>query len=103
MRASYVTLFYNENRQFVKRNELSKKMRHSVNTASKNYFKVLNDDKPLKKEDEIEKLKKDNDLLQQKILELEQKLQAFEPDKKLYNKRRRDILYSLNVKKSRTP
>ena len=58
----------------------------------------MNDDKPLKKEDEIEKLNKENDLLQQNILELEQKLQAFEPVQKLYNKRRRDMLYSLNVK-----
>jgi len=100
MRASYVTHFYDENKQFVKRDELSKKMRHSVNTASKNYYKVLEDEKPMKKDEEIEKLKKENDELQAKILLLEQRLKSYEGNPKIYAKRRRDTLYALNVKKS---
>jgi len=100
MRASYVTHFYQENKQYNKRDDLSKKMRHSVNTASKNYFKDLDDGKPMQRDDEIEKLKKENDQLKAQVLELEQKLQSYEPDKKMYNKRRNDVLYNLNKKKA---
>ncbi len=31
-----------------------------------------------------------------KVLELEEKLKSYQPDKKLYNKRRNDVLYTLN-------
>ena len=73
-------------------------MRYSVNTASTNYFKVL-EDKPIKKDDEIERLKKENDNFQARILEFDHKLKTYEPGTKIYNKKRRHALYNLNVKK----
>jgi hypothetical protein len=55
MRSIYVTHFYANNPTFGPRQELSLKMRHSANTAIKNYLKVF--DKPFKEPNkEIEDL-----------------------------------------------
>ena len=73
-------------------------MRHSHYTASKNYLKVLPKPAFEEKDLEIEHLRKENDLLQQKILDLEEKVRSYEPDDILFRKRRRDVLYTLNKK-----
>ena len=73
MRASYITYFYTENLNFNAREKLSKVMRHSQMTASRNYNKVFD------KEDEPEKLidcNKVNEALQLQIIELQEKLNA---------------------------
>ena len=41
MRSSYITWFYSENLNFGARDKLAKVMRHSTNTAAKNYNKYL--------------------------------------------------------------
>jgi hypothetical protein len=99
MRASYVTYFYEQKQTYKERDELSKQMRHSQSTASKNYRKVLDTVTYAKKDDEIEALQKENDLLKHKILELQNKLKEYEPDQKIFKKRRNDVLYTLNVGK----
>ena len=98
MRSSYVTFFYDENKTFKKREDLSKQMRHSHYTASKNYLKVFPKPAFEEKDLEIEHLRKENDLLQQKILDLEEKVRSYEPDDRLFRKRRQDVLYTLNKK-----
>jgi phage gpG-like protein len=40
MRSSYVTWFYNKKQSTKSKNDLAKKMRHSAETASLNYYKV---------------------------------------------------------------
>ena len=70
MRSSYITHFYNANNKYGKRDELNNQMRHYVNTASKHYFKVLEDDKPFF--DKIYRFDKHNNKLQGRILELYQ-------------------------------
>jgi hypothetical protein len=41
MRSSYITWFYSNNQRYIDRDTLSKQMRHSINTASRNYNKVI--------------------------------------------------------------
>ena len=102
MRSSYITWFYSENLNFGARDKLAKVMRHSTNTAAKNYNKVFD----VKNEPT---LNPDYNLvnvnLELKIKELEQKLSTFQEskeDEKHYKKKRRDIIYNLNSK-GRTP
>ena len=103
MRSIYVTHFYANNPTFGPRQELSLKMRHSANTASKNYLKVFNTPvkEPIK---EIEDLKQQNMSLQIKNKELEAVIvKNITPDDKLYNKRRRDIIHKLTNNPASVP
>ena len=45
IRSAFITYFYEHNKTFDKREALSKMMRHSQQTASKNYLKVSNTEK----------------------------------------------------------
>jgi len=112
MRSSYINNFYKENETFKQRQELSFKMRHSILTAQKFYIKVSNKNDDDKQDDEkteteiIEILKIKINELSKKNKELENKLKAYTNindeninDVKQYNKKRRDVIYNLNVKK----
>jgi len=103
MRSIYVTHFYANNPTFGPRQELSLKMRHSANTASKNYLKVFNT--PVKEiNKELEDLKQQNTNLEIKNKELEAIInKSIQPDQKLYNKRRSDIIYKLNNNPASVP
>ena len=84
MRSSYINWFYsNNNITFAQKEQLAHQMRHSVLTSQKNYLKVLNDDKILC-------TKQDDKIISNENISV---------DNKKYNKNRRDILYSLNIKK----
>ena len=56
IRSAYITHFYEHNRSFNEKEKLSKDMRHSQRTASKNYLKII---EPIEKEDEITNLNKE--------------------------------------------
>ena len=86
-------------------------MRHSVDTASKNYNKVLESTKETEGpnvvlENEIAEVKIKNEKLIGELKDVSNQCQnvkdhcsgAFEPDNKLYVKRRSDILYRYNKK-----
>ena len=101
MRASYITWFHGTNARFADRDKLSHQMRHSQNTASQNYRKIL-DDEDTSTNVECVETKKKLVLYDLKIKELENQLAAYsenKTDSKLFNKRRSDALYNLNVKK----
>lgn len=72
MRSVYITYFYNNNVTYKSREELSKQMRHSQNTASKNYFKVIeenNDSENIIKElrEKISHLENENKILNEQL------------------------------------
>ena len=96
MRSIYVTHFYANNPTFGPRQELSLKMRHSANTASKNYLKVFNT--PVKEiNQELDDLKQENIQHQIKIKELEATInKTITPDDKLYSERRKDVIRKLS-------
>lgn len=94
MRSMYITNEYNKGISYKQKEELSLKMRHSVDTSSKNYYKILDKtEKP--KDEEIENLKKEITKLTIENNDLKKKLNAYEPTDKLYNKRRADVLFRL--------
>lgn len=105
MRSSYVNWFYKNNKTLEKRQELANMMRHSVLTSQRNYLKVIDneeekeEDKPKLNKSELEKefelLEEKNKKLEEKIKECEDKTKI---DDKLFRKRRRDIIYNLNIK-----
>lgn len=101
MRSIYITWYYENNKTYGSRDDLSHKMRHSQATASKNYLKIL--DSP-ENEEEQNQPEKEFKCVQQ-IEELKNKLSAYEKtpeDQKAYNKKRYDTLYICN-KKGTTP
>lgn len=69
MRSSYITHFYEENRTYKSRDALAKQMRHSQQTATRNYNKVLGPST-----DELTMLRNENAMLKNKIIELENKI-----------------------------
>ena len=75
-------------------------MRHSVDTASKNYNKVLKPE--IRKITDVEQLQDKIIMLNYKIEELEMKLSSFEnnePNEAKINKKRYDIIYKANKNK----
>jgi hypothetical protein len=94
MRSSYITHQYNKGINYKQKEDLSLAMRHSVQAASTFYYKIL-DKNPKPRDEEILKLKEDNNKLQAEINELKTKLGTFEPTDKLYNKRRSDVIFRL--------
>ena len=100
VRSAYVTYYYEHNKTYDKREELSKQMRHSVHTASKNYLKVSNNE-AVEPEEEIKNLNKTIIELKNNVDEYKNKLLVYEndpDDDKKFNKKKRDILYLLNNK-----
>ena len=100
MRSSYINWFYSENHTMSSKTKLSHQMRHSTDTAARNYYKVVELD-PV----EIENKYKDAEKIiieqQTKLKELNNKLEAYQNNKddiKLFKKRRGDIIYNLNKK-----
>jgi hypothetical protein len=100
MRSIYITWFYKHNKTYGARDELSRRMRHSQATASKNYLKVFDDDEKPTPIERVETLNTDNLLLVKQIKKLEQQLNKCnnEVDEPLYKKRRADIIYRINKK-----
>lgn len=71
MRSSYITHFYEQNRTYKSRDALAKQMRHSQQTATRNYNKVLGPSI-----DELTALKNENAILKTRIVELENKIKS---------------------------
>jgi hypothetical protein len=94
MRSMYITNEYNKGMSYKQKEELSLKMRNSVDTAGRSYYKIL--DKPEKQRDEeIEQLKNQITKLTVENNNLKSKLNTYEPTDKLYKKRRADLLFRL--------
>ena len=95
MRSIYITWFYKHNQTYEQKDKLAKQMRHSVNTAGKNYLKVFDDIEPLTENE----LKMENDKLKNEILDIKAQIPNINIDNdKLYKKRRGDIIYRYNKK-----
>ena len=95
MRSSYITWFYQNNKTFGEKTKLANQMRHSAETAARNYNKIF-DTSP-------EVIQNQNTELLLKLKALEQQLQdcqiknkSVEEDSKLFKKRRSDIIYRIN-------
>ena len=108
MRSIYITWFH-KNKTYAEKKKLSLMMRHSVDTASKNYLKVFDEetksepekiqDVNIELENEIGEVKDENDKLKQELQDVKAHCKdAFKPEDKLYIKRRADILYRYNKK-----
>lgn len=103
MRSSYITWFYKHNKQYGQRDELSRHMRHSQATASKNYLKIFEDDEEQPRGTVQEKPNNNNTVifkLTEQIKELENKIKTCskDEDETLLKKRRADIIYRINKK-----
>jgi hypothetical protein len=83
MRSIYITSEYDKKLTFEQKSQLAKKMRHSIITASKNYYKII--DKYEIKNEEEDKKKFDD-----------------EKSKRKFIKNKNDVIYNLN-KKQITP
>ena len=91
MRSSYINWFYDNNTTMASRERLSHQMRHSVLTAQKNYIKVIEEaDTNL-----IDNLKLEYEILSNKLKNCESENKITDAQLK---KRRRDIVYKINVK-----
>ena len=89
LRSSYIYWFYEHHKSLKEREELALKMRHSYNTAVRNYFK-LDDETPEEKEKTVS-------ILQNEIYEVKSKCDNNEPTDNVYKKRRRDVIRCLNL------
>lgn len=91
LRSSYINWFYDNNKTMKRREKLALQMRHSVLTAQKNYRKVIEevDIKP------IDEIKLENEILINKLNKCENENKLTDAK---YNKRRRDIIYKINIK-----
>ena len=99
MRSIYITNEYNKKISFKQKEELANKMRHSILTANKNYFKLIEDDKPSDRDEEIQQLKKEIELLkiENNKLKIENnKLNELDTNTSEYKKRRRDVISYAN-------
>ena len=100
IRSAYITWFYEKNKTYGSRDKLSREMRHSQATASKNYLKVSNEP-VLPPDEQINNLNNEIIKLKIEIQNLNIKLVAYEGndeiDKK-FRKKRNDILFLLNNK-----
>ena len=98
MRSSYITHYYENNPSYRLKNKLSKQMRHSVNTASKNYNKVLNtENKPTS--ELLTNAKSEISKLQIQLYECSNNL--IKNDNVITKKNKYDVLYNINVRKSK--
>lgn len=103
MRSSYITWFYKNHHKLNEKEKLSKMMRHSVQTAMKNYNKII-DTTITEKQDSINFLNETIDKLKNEKENLTLKVEAYNlpiesnkiEDLKNYKKKRADMLYNLN-------
>jgi hypothetical protein len=95
MRSSYITHQYNKGITYKQKEDLSLAMRHSVQAAASTFYYKILDKNPKPRDEEMLKLKEDNNKLQAEINELKSKLGTFEPSDKLYQKRRSDVIFRL--------
>lgn len=95
LRSIYITSNYNKGLNYSKKKKIALQMRHSVDTASRNYFKIT-DDKP-----EIDKKDCENIRMELEYFKNKEKYLSLNKDKK-YRKSRYDIIYNLN-KNNYTP
>lgn len=105
IRSAFVTHFYENNKTFDKRDKLSKQMRHSQQTASKNYLKVSNSE-TIQPQEEIINLNKTILKLQNNVNECQNKLGVFQnspDDEKRFQKKKKDIIYLLNKGRKSKP
>jgi len=79
MRSIYITNQYDKKLTFEQKSQLAFKMRHSIITASKNYYKLIDKDKINNEEDDIKKYEE-------------------EKSKKKFIKNKKDVIYNLNSK-----
>ena len=99
MRSIYITNQYNKRISFKEKENLANQMRNSVLTASKNYFKLTEDETPLNRDEEMEQLKKEIELLkiENNKLKIENnKLNELDKNTSEYKKRRRDVILYYN-------
>jgi hypothetical protein len=73
MRAAYINYYYSKNLTLNEKEEIARKMRHSVITATRNYYKIeiTKDERILELEVENDELKKEIESLQEKIKQME--------------------------------
>ena len=98
IRSAFITYFYEHNKTFDKREALSKMMRHSQQTASKNYLKV-SDVENIPPDEKIKELNKEIINLSSLLSDCNKKCKVYEsnPDnEKKFKKKRSDIIYLLN-------
>lgn len=100
IRSAYITWFYEHNKTYGERDKLSRDMRHSQATASKNYLKVSNETKATPDEI-IQNLNKEIFKLKIEIHDLNNKIIIYEGNNELdkkFKKKRGDMLFLLNNK-----
>ena len=100
IRSAYITWFYENNKTYGSRDKLSREMRHSQATASKNYLKVSNEP-VLPPDEQINNLNNEIIKLKIEIQNLNIKLVAYEGNNEIdkkFRKKRNDILFLLNNK-----
>lgn len=91
MRSIYITNKYNEGINYAGKKKLALQMRHSVDTASKNYYKIIDKDDS----DDIEEKDCNNIKLELEYFKNKEKFMIDNKDKD-YKKKRYDIIYNLN-------
>jgi len=89
MRSSYIKWFYSTERTMNDKEKLSHQMRHSVETAQRNYLKVNTENNCDELKDKVTELQFENKTISDKI-------NNENINSKLYNKRKRDVLFQLN-------
>ena len=97
MRSSYITWFYQNNKTFGQKTKLAKQMRHSAETAARNYNKIFDTSPEVIQNQNIELLLKLK-ALEEQLKDSQLKSNTLEVDSKLYKKRRSDIIYRINNK-----
>ena len=99
LRSSYITWFYNSKAQtMANKTKLSHQMRHSTDTAQRNYLKIFEID-PIQIQNKNDELLLKISELQRELDEKNNKLKGYENNTeniKTYKKRRGDIIYRLN-------
>ena len=104
MRSIYITWHWKLHPTHEDKKQLALTMRHSSDTAGKNYNKNIPDISPAEKAVAIDQKLAENVELKEEQVKIKQQLDdvkshcknAYEPDDKLYVKRRKDILYRYN-------
>lgn len=92
MRSIYITSKYDEGLNYGAKKKLSLQMRHSVEIASKNYYKIIDNEDSEKNEKDCENIRLELEYFKNKEKYL------LENKDKDYRKKRYDIIYNLNKK-----
>ena len=95
MRSSYINWSYDHNKELGKK-KLSTEMCHRLMTAQRNYLKIDSLENEENKEKKLVDLQIENNNLKELVKDCNETNKA---DDALFSKRKRDIIYNLNVKK----